>query len=1545
GIVPLALPTDYPRPPIQTYRGARQHLLLPLDLSQQVEALAQREGVTLFMLLLAAFQVLLSRYCGQEDIAVGTPIANRTQQETEGLIGCFINALVLRTDLSGDPSFTELLERVRAVALGAYMHQDVPFEQVVEALQPQRDQSRPPLYQVVFALQNTPEVVIEQTRLRIERFVFEQNTAEFELRMGVTQSAQGLSTTLEYNTDLFEDSTIQRILSHWETILQGIVARPEQRLSRLSLLGEAERKQVLFDWNATQHAMPQKTTLHQLFEQQVQRTPDIVALISEEHCLTYAHLNQRANQLAHLLRISGVGPDVLIGLSVERSPEMIIGLLGILKAGGAYVPLDPNYPPDRYQFILQDTQIFMLLTRQHLLTQLPIGDISALCLDIDWSTIARLPAEDLPPLSSAEHLAYIIYTSGSTGKPKGVLVEHRNVCPVLIDSIETFELGNDERVMQCASLSFDVSVLEIFMTLLTGSTLCLLSSTNAVSGEELAFQLRYQAITAVGLTPPHLETLPIDGLDDLRMIMTGGESCPLSTVSRCSAGRRFYVAYGVTETAIQTTVQKMLEPYPQGTPIGRPLASVQAYLLDAQGDPVPVGIAGELYIGGAGLTRGYLHASEQTAERFVPHPFSLEAGARLYRTGDLARYRADGTIEFIGRQDNQVKLRGFRIEPGEIETMLDRHPQVQQSVVLLQGEESSEKRLVAYVAVKQGIGVTSDSQGELRSFLKSMLPDHMVPAHFVLLDMLPLTANGKVDRRSLSTLNWKEEEQQDGEEFGETLSPIEELVMQCWKQILQVDHLSVQDNFFEQGGHSLLVTQMVAHLRHLLGIEVPLQAVFEAPTIVDLSVFLQEELRQDQGLPVPTIVPVSRNQDLPLSFAQQRLWFLDQLEPGSTAYTVPVAVRLYGQLKRTALEQALTRIIQRHETLRTTFPSKEGRPVQQIAPAPLTQLVVLDLSCLPQQERESATRRLVQQEVEQPFDLGRGPLLRTWLITLAQNDQVLMLTMHHIVSDGWSMGVLVRELTTLYQAMLRGEEAVLPALPLQYADYAVWQREWLQGEVLQQQLDYWKQHLADIVPLELPIDHPRPPIITYQGAHMYRQLSPELTQQLHELAQREGVTLFMLLLAAFQVLLSRYSGQQDIAVGTPIANRSYQEIEGLIGFFVNTLVLRTDLSGDPSFVELLERVRTVALGAYAHQEVPFEQVVDALQLQRDQSRSPLFQVLFALQNTPRTTARQIGLQMEGFSFEQNSAKFELSMVLTQSSQGLGITMEYNTDLFEEVTIARWLTHWQRLLEEIVVVPERPLSSLSLLTSAEREQLLVAWNTTGIDVPGDSSALQLFEAQAQRVPDTVALTCEESQLTYAALEQRANQMAHYLCARGVGPEVPVGILVERSLEMVIGLLAALKAGGAYVPMDPSYPVERLAFMISDSGMPILLTQQDLISSVSSASVELVCIDEIWPQIGQASTLSPGRPFSADMLAYVIYTSGSTGVPKGVAVEHHALTNLLYWHQRAFTVTSSDRATHLAGLGFDATVWELWPYLTIGASISLLDEETRRMPEQL
>jgi amino acid adenylation domain-containing protein/non-ribosomal peptide synthase protein (TIGR01720 family) len=1539
----LELPTDFTRPLIRSYRGSQVDFTLPGDVAKKLQELSQQESATMFMTLLAAFAVLLSRYSAQEEIVIGTDIAGRAHLDIEPLIGFFINQLALRVALSGNPTFRALLESVREITLGAYAHQEMPFEKLVEELQPERNQGRSPLFQAKLVWQNMPAPKTEVQGLRISSVNVENTTAKFDLTLVMGQSGDRIAGKLEYNTDLFERSRIERMAAHLAVLLSGIGKDAEQRVGELPLLTEVEREQLL-SWQG-ERVRAAVECLQQLFEAQAERQPEAVAVVSGEQRLSYGELERRANQVAHYLRRMGVRAEMRVAHCMRPSPLSLVTLLGVLKAGGAYVPLEASLPLARLSLMLADSGAAVLLTEASLVAQLPSIWGQTVAVDEEWEAIARESEVAVAREVVGENLAYVLYTSGSTGVPKGVMVEHRAVVNYLSWARETYELGAGSGALLHGSLSFDLTVTSLWGPLSSGSRVVLVGEGEGIEGLVGALR-RERGLSLVKLTPAHL--VAVTGLSAVAevsgavgVVVVGGEALQWEQVrwwQQVKPAVRLVNEYGPTEATVGCSSYEVNGGEigsGSGVGIGRGIWNTELYVLDEEQELVPVGVSGELYIGGAGLARGYLERAELTAQKFVAHPFSVVGGERLYRSGDLVRWQADGELEFLGRIDEQVKVRGYRVELGEVESVLRQHPQVSGAVVVVREGAIRDQQLVAYVVTEDGAEAPAS---ELRMFLKEQLPEYMIPAGFVVLDELPLTASGKVDRRALPAPEAMMPDP--GDDFVAARTPIEDLVIGIWTDVIGIKQISLEDNFFDLGGHSLLATHVIWRVREAFGVELPVKILFESPTVAAFAGEIQAALLTEQAMQAPAIVPVGRERELPLSFSQQRLWFLDQLEPGSPFYNLQTAVALTGSFNFRVFEKSFNEIIRRHEILRTNFVTVEGRAAQVISARRSLRLPLIDLSELNEDEQDREVQRLGTEDAQQPFDLSSGPLLRMSVLRLTPQEHVVLLTTHHIISDGWSLNLLVQEVATLCEVFKAGKPLPLAELPIQYADYAVWQRRWLQGEVLEQHMAYWRQHLgAELPVLELPSDRPRPAVQSYRGSHLEFALTTELTQELQALSRRAGTTLFMTMLSVFTTLLHRYTGQDKIFVGAPIAGRTRIETEKLIGFFVNTLVMRADLSGHMSFQELMGQVRERALGAYTHQELPFEKLVDELEPERDLSRSPLFQVMFDLKSVSKKALQVEGLRMRTLNLQttKKTALFDLTLAMVEVDGQLTGALEYNTDLFDQSRIERLLGHLQALIESIVSEPREELHRLQYLTPFEQQQLLVEWNETKAQPLASYTIQQLFQQQAEQTPAAIAMIDGATRVTYEELNRRANQVAHYLRRCGIGPDDPVGLCVERSVEMAVGLLGILKASGYYVPLDSSYPEDRLQFIFEETHLRVLLTQQHLVDKLPAPKPQVLCLDTDWTRVAGESEANPSDQATPDNLAYVIYTSGSTGRPKGVLITHGALADHCRNTIEKYELTANDRVLQFSALSFDVAAEEIFPTLSAGATLVLQPEQ--------
>ena len=1934
------------------------------ELAKRLRKQALRLGVSAASIMHLAWAQVLARTTRRQEVVFGTVLFGRMQGVTaaDRVLGMLINTLPVCISV-GDLGVQESVRQThsRLTQLLHHEHASLVLAQRCSSVR-----APAPLFSTLLnyrhSADGSTEIELVSTWDGMQVLGNEDRT-NYPMTMSVDDLGEGFALTAQVVTSI----QAQRVCDYMHTTLEHLAdaleTAPQTPANRIEVLPVAELHQLLVEWNATEAVYPQDHCLHELFEAQVERTPNAVAVFfasnipgAGNQSLTYAELDARANQLAYYLCSLGVGPDVLVGICMERSLEMVVGLLGILKAGGAYLPIDPSYPPERLTYMLVDSRTPILLSHSGLVSLLPVHTAKLILIDRDWETISQQQPTRLSAALSSERLAYMIYTSGSTGKPKGAMIPHRAIVNHMRWMQAAFPLSVGDSVLQKTPFSFDASVWEFYAPLLVGARLVMASPGGHQDATYLCKAIVAQTITVLQLVPSMLRILleepAFKNCTSLKRVFCGGEVLTADMVNSFLSllNAEIINLYGPTEVTIDAT-SYTCTPNPEraNTPIGRPVANTRAYILDHALSPVPVGAAGELYLGGAGLGRGYHNRPELSADKFTPDPFSKKLGARLYRTGDLARYLPDGNIEYMGRVDQQVKIRGFRIELGEIEAVLALHPAVQQVAVIAREDQPGDKRLVGYlvpdwdyrlaksaeerdaeqvsawqsvwnanldepelvadptfnifgwnssytgqpipasemrewvdttverirslhphraleigcgtglllfrvapgcvqylgvdmsehvlqslettlrqhdlaqvtlfnrtaddftgvaaesvdtviinsviqyfpsmdylvrvlqgavdavsdggsvyigdvrslplleafhtsiqishlpatasiqelrervqtslsqdkelvvapdffIALKQSLpkigwveilpklgnahneltkfrydvilhiggpsspapkldwldwdehttfqrlsqqrpavagirripnarvladvqmaewlhdesrdGTVSewaassqDLKGvemsdllqfsnqlgytlhlhwpgagkwldvilrrqdslpidvhgrgdiafpedtahtkpwreyahipmlhpfqqdllrELHSFIKDRLPEYMLPSMMMVLEKLPLMPNGKLDRKALPAPNAIRSEAG----YVAPRTPTEATLTQIWAEVLKLDKVGIHDNFFELGGHSLLAAQVISRLRQTLETELQLRTLFQSPTVAGLA----QEIQMLQPIKTLPLLPVARSESLPLSFAQQRLWFLDQFEPGSPFYNMPVALRLVGELNETALRRTLNEIVRRHESLRTSFAMQDGVPVQIIAEQLALTLPVTDLADLPTAERESRVMQLAQAEAQTPFDLSTGPLIRTGLIRLGATEHILLFTLHHIVSDGWSMGVLVNEVVALYAAYVQNQPAPLAELSIQYADFAHWQRQWLSGNVLQQQLDYWTEQLSGSPTLlTLPTDHPRPAVQRYSGATHAFEISAQTTAGLYALNKQTQTTLFMTLLAAFNILLARYAGQNDICVGTPIANRSRAEIEGLIGFFVNTLVLRTQVDSTASFERLLQQVRVSTLGAYAHQDVPFEQLVEVLKPERHTSHSPLFQVMLVLQNVPMDNLELPGLTLQLLPSDNVTAKFDLTLDVAETDKQLVASFEYNTDLFDPTTIKRMAGHFTRLLDEIVANPTTPIRDLPMLGADELNQILVEWNATETAYPQDQCIHELFEAQAEKTPEAVALVFEDRQLTYRELNERANQLAHYLRSQSVGPDVLVGICLERSMEMIVGLLGILKAGGAYVPIDPNYPEERIAFMLQDAGVNLTLTREKHIHFIKQninpeTNMLVVALDSDWSQIAAQPTANLTVTLLPENLAYMIYTSGSTGQPKGALNTHAAIFNRLFWMQSAFPLTPADRILQKTPFSFDVSVWEFfWP-LMFGARLVMARPEGHKDPQYL
>jgi amino acid adenylation domain-containing protein/non-ribosomal peptide synthase protein (TIGR01720 family) len=1528
----LSLATDHPRSAQQLHSASRHTVRLGAALSDAIRQTAQAHESTTFMLLLAAFQTLLQRYSGQRDIRIGVPNANRPRLETQGLIGFFINTQVLRAEVDSRLPFVELLAQTRQAALGAQAHQDLPFEQLLEAFPQAREQG---LFQVMFNHQQRDLGALKRLPgLLAEELPWHSREAKFDLQLHSEEDRNGrLTLSFDYASELFDTATIERLAEHYSNLLRAVCEQADTAIGDLPLLTAAEQLQQS-DWASAPCAAASQC-LPEWLNEQARQTPQRTALVWDGGQMDFAELHTRANRLAHYLRDKGVGPDVCVAIACERSPQLLIGLLAIIKAGGAYVPLDPDYPTERLAYMLKDSGVELLLTQTRLLERLPATDgVSVIAMDTlhldSWPSHA--PGLHL----HGDNLAYVIYTSGSTGQPKGVGNTHAALAERLQWMQDTYRLNETDVLMQKAPISFDVSVWECFWPLITGARLLIAGPGEHRDPHRIAQLVQAHGVTTLHFVPPLLSLFieePISAeCTSLRRVFSGGEALSAELRNRVLAqlpAVQLHNRYGPTETAINVTHWHCSSADGERSPIGRPLGNVICRVLDSDLNPVPAGVPGELCISGVGLARGYLGRPALTAERFVVDPLG-EPGARLYRTGDRARWTADGVIEYLGRLDQQVKLRGFRVEPEEIQARLLAQDCVAQAVVLLRDTVAG-AQLIGYYTAANNAGDEAEQTARLKSALAAELPEYMVPAQLMRLEQMPLSPSGKLDRRALPEPQWQVRE------HVEPVTELEQRIAGIWREVLGLVKVGLRDDFFALGGHSLLATQIISRTRQACDVELPLRALFEHS---ELGAFAEQvRLIQASGSTnkQPPIEKVDRSQPVPLSYSQQRMWFLWQMEPDSPAYNVGGMARLRGVFDVARFEAALQALILRHETLRTTFPSIDGVARQQVHAQTGVRMAWKDFTALDAEVREWQVQQLADGEAHQPFDLEAGPLLRACLVKTAEQEHYFVLTLHHIVTEGWAMDIFARELSALYEAFVDDRESPLAPLPVQYLDYSVWQRQWLESGERQRQLDYWTTQLGREHPLlELPADRPRPPVQSHQG-ELYRfDLSDDLAAKVRVFNAQNGLTLFMTMTAALATLLYRYSGQTDLRIGAPVANRIRPESEGLIGAFLNTQVLRCQLDGQMSVGELFEQVRHTVIEGQSHQDLPFDHLVEALQPPRSAAYNPLFQVMCNVQRWEFQQSRSLaGMTVEYLANDARATKFDLNLEVTDLDHRLGCCLTYSTDLFDEPRIARMAGHWRNLLEALIADPQQRLSELPLLASGEQHHLLDSLGGEPGEHRLDQCIHHLFAEQALARRDAPALTFAGQTLSYAELDSRANRLAWMLRERGVGPQVRVGLALERSLEMVVGLLAILKAGGAYVPLDPEYPLDRLHYMIEDSGIGLLLSDAAMFKALGElpSTVARWCVEE--DAAALAYYPATELPFVSlpQHQAYLIYTSGSTGKPKGVVVSHGEIAMHCRAVIKRFAMHPDDCELHFYSINFDAATERLLVPLLSGAQVVL------------
>ena len=1513
----LNMPTDYIRPVLQSFEGANIGFRLDEEIVNRLKEIAKETGSTMYMVLLAAYNVLLAKYTGQEDIIVGSPIAGRPHADFEDLIGMFVNTLVMRNYPEANKTFREFLGEVKENSLRAYENQDYQFEELVEKLKLKRDLSRNPLFDVMFAMENMDKAEQNICELKIKPYEVDNKVAKFDFTLSATELEENILCDLQYCTKLFKEETAKRMAMHFKNILKDICKSIDVKISEINIVSEEEKQQLLYEFNNAYEYSPKDRILHELFEEQVEKTPNNIAIIFEGKQLSYKELNERANSLARTLRENGVGPDIIVGIMVERSLEMIVGILAVLKAGGAYLPIDPNYPEERIKFMLDDSKVNILLVQNDFKEKLAFDQK---VIDVGEEKIYKNSCSNLENINSTNDLAYVIYTSGSTGKPKGVAITNKGVTSAIISQQKAFYMSEDQRMLQFANITFDVSVLEIFTALLKGAELYIPLKDTINNIESMREYLIKNKITITLLPPPYL--INIENRNDLyfRVLITGGSETNKELVSRWKDSTKYINAYGPTEISICATTWEYDEKEEgrQVIPIGKPLSNSKVYIFNKDKKLQPIGVPGELCIAGDGLARGYLNRPELTAEKFVENPFI--SGERMYRSGDLARWLPDGNIEFLGRIDNQVKIRGFRIELGEVESQLLKIEGIKEAIVLDKKDESSNKYLCAYIA-----GEKEFNTSELRQKLAKELPDYMIPSYFIQLEKMPLTLNGKIDRKALPEPEGKINT---GVEYEAPRNELEEKLVKIWSEVLKVDGIGINDNFFELGGHSLKATSLVSKIHKEVKVGVPIREVFKNPTIKGMS----EYIEKTAGSSIySSIKKVEEKEYYKASSAQKRLYTLQQINLEGTGYNMPGIIQIEGKLEEEKLENSFNKLIERHEALRTSFEVIDGEIVQKVHKEAFIDIEKYEYQISDKKEEKEYIENIIKSFVR-CFELSKAPLIRVGLIRLEEEKYILLFDMHHIISDGVSMTILTEEFAKLYD----GQE--LEKLRIQYKDYAVWQNDMLNSEVMKKQEEYWVNRFSDDVPvLNMPTDYIRPVLQSFEGSSFEFELDKEITNKLKGITKETGSTMYMVLLAAYNVLLAKYTGQEDIIVGSPIAGRPHADLEGIIGMFVNTLVMRNYPETNKTFREFLGEVKENSLRAYENQDYQFEELVEKLKLKRDLGRNPLFDVMFAMENMDKAEQNICELKIKPYGVDNKVSKFDMTLSATEMGENIFCDLQYCTKLFKEETIQRLVEHFKNILKSIAENINVRINEIDMISEREKKQLLYEFNYTYAEYPKNKTINELFEEQVERSPYNIAVAFQDKELTYKELNDRANCLAIHLRELGIKAGSIVGIMVERSVELIIGIMGVLKAGGGYLPIETSYPRERVKYILHDSGAKMLLmdgklTEEDIVKLEFKGKIENLKNQELYSEDKKINLKRINKP---EDLAYVIYTSGSTGKPKGVQINNKSIVNFLYSVIENYDneVSNKDTCLSLTNVMFDVSVFEIFLPLVTGAKLDI------------
>ncbi|MBE1556816.1 non-ribosomal peptide synthetase [Sporosarcina limicola] len=1534
----LLLPNEKSRTK-QTFNGSFIPFSINKEVYKEVKKLSIKEGVSVFMTLLSIFKLLLFNYSEQEDILVGTPIANRNHKELESLIGFFANTLVLRTEISGKSTFLELLHNVKKVCIDAYTYQDIPFERIVEKLAPERNFGQNPLFQVLFNFYESPDS-ISFKNLETLFIDVDNKTSKFEIQMELTEKDGGLYGIVEYNTDLFHKETIERMISQYQKLVENIIKYPGKSMEEIPLLIDEEKDILLNKWNNTAFQYSNQKCLHHLFEDQVVLNPEGIAIVFNGNTMTYRELNQRANAIARHLKQQGIGPDVPVGIHLQKSFDMVIAVLGVLKAGGVYVPLDPNYPKDRLEQIIDNSQLLLILTHNSLFEKSKDFNVPKICVK-EIRHDLRSNIDNVQSDVHPKNLIYILSTSGSTGRPKAVSMTHQALVNLIVWQENKWSHPQNNRSLQFSSLNFDLSCLEIFSTLHSGGTLVIPSDSvrndprlllELISSENIErASFPYVVLQQLSETASQLISLEFN----LKEIVVTGEQLKLTPQIRtwlkgfekCVLHNQ----YGPSEThVVATHTISNFDEEEDLPPIGRPINNTKLYILDTKLRLVPIGVAGELYISGDCLARGYLNQADITKESFVKNPFSLDPDARMYKSGDFVRYQADGSIQYLGRVDRQIKIRGHRIEPREIESILNLIPGVKDAVIHVKNDQFDQPYLVAYFLSTENVSVSSK---DLRQILIEKIPISIIPRFFIQLKKVPLTPSGKIDYLALPSIDF---DSQDSNKNIELETQTEKDIYLIWREVLGIRVICSEDNFFHLGGHSLLATQVISRIRKKFDIDIPLRLLFEYPVLKDFCNRLDKNRKLAPSIISNTIHTIHEKNEFPLSYSQERMWFFDQLEPGNPVYNLDCTLEISGELDIALLEESINSVVKRHEILRTIFKVVENNPVQIVTQNVYIKMKIIDLQKVSRKTVLDYAKQLAIRESNQSFKLSDGPLIRANIYHLGPKWYLFMLNMHHIITDGWSMNLYKEELFKKYKSLLSNMDTRIINMPIQFKDFAYWQRS-QNEDTFKEQMDFWKEKLSDDLPvLNLPTDYPRPKVKSFNGDRLDFSISTNLTDKLKKFSQKHEVSLYMTLITGFKGLLYRYTGQEDIIIGTPIANRNQLEIENLIGFFVNTLVLRTQLTSSMSWNDLLMKIKQTSLDAYANQDIPFEKVVKEIQPERDLSFSPLFQVMFAFQNIPDDSLEVLNdFKTTNIDINTNSSLFDISISIVEKENRLIGVIEYCTDLFRKDTIQRMINHYKILLEGFIDNIDQDLLETSMLSLEERQTVLVDWNQTEKFITEPKCIHHLIEEVGLSYPDNIAVEYKDDLINYRELNQKANQLAQILKGMNIGRNIPVILCMERCPELIVSILAILKVGGAYVPLDPKFPQERLSYMVDDTQSPVILTKSEYINLFLGYEDKIVVLDglQIQNKLEKVLPVDIIIESDSDQIAYIIYTSGSTGQPKGIPITHKSLVNFSIDVSGLSEIDINSRVGQYASISFDMSISDIFMTLINGATLVL------------